>query len=224
MNNSYAYVQERTRTLMYGVFGWMSFALALTGLGAYYVASTPSIMLYLQHHTGVVIGLMLAQLALVVVLSGMVNRLSFTTALVLFMIYSVLTGISLSSIFVIFKFGSIVATFFVAAGMFGAMALYGAFTKADLTGLGSFLVMAIWGLVLAMVVNMFLQSPGFDYVTAIIGVIVFALFTAWDVQRIKAIAQYDLPEAASIVLALSLYLNFINLFLSLLRVMGDRRE
>jgi FtsH-binding integral membrane protein len=224
MNNSYAYAQERTRTLMYTVFGWMSFALTLTGLSAYYVASTPSIMLYLYQHAGIVIGLVLFQFALVIALSGFVNRLSFTTALVIFMLYAVLTGVMLSSIFVVYKFGSIVATFFVAAGMFGAMALYGAFTKADLTGLGSFLMMALWGLILALVVNMFLQSPAFDYITAMAGVVIFALLTAWDVQRVKALAQYELPEAASITLALSLYLNFINLFLDLLRIMGDRRD
>jgi FtsH-binding integral membrane protein len=224
MNNMYAYTQERTRSLMYSVFGWMSFALSLTGLASFYVASTPAIMNYLMTHPGLMIGLVIAQLVLVLVLAGAVNRLNFTTALIIFMLYSVLTGITLSSIFVVYKLGSIVATFFVTAGMFGGMALYGALTKADLTGMGSFLVMALWGLILAMVVNIFLQSAAFDYALAMVGVVIFALLTAWDVQRIKAFAQYDLPEAASITLALSLYLNFINLFLSLLRIMGDRRD
>lgn len=224
MNNSYAYAQDRTRTLMYSVFGWMSFALTLTGLSAYYVASNQAIMTYLTQHTGVVIGLVIAQFILVIALSGLVNRINFTTALILFMLYSTLTGIMLSSIFVVFTNASIVATFFVTAGMFGGMALYGAFTKADLTGLGSFLMMALWGIILAMIVNIFIQSSAFEYVISMIGVVVFALFTAWDVQRIKAISQYDLPEAASITLALSLYLNFINLFLSLLNLMGQRRD
>jgi FtsH-binding integral membrane protein len=224
MNNFYAYAQERTRTLMYTVFGWMSFALTLTGLSAYYVASNPAIMQYLMHHTGIVIGLVIAQFALVIALSGLVNRLSFTTALALFTFYSVLTGITLSSIFMIYTVGSIAATFFVTAGMFGGMAIYGAFTKADLTGMGSFLIMALWGLILAMLVNIFLQSSAFNYVISMAGVVIFALLTAWDVQRIKALAQYELPEAASITLALSLYLNFINLFLSLLDLMGQRKE
>lgn len=224
MNNYYVHAQERARSLIYSVFGWMSFALTLTGITAYYVANTQSIVDYLELHPGVMITMLITQLVLVVILSAAVNRLSFTAALSIFTFYSVLTGVTLSPIFLIYTHASITATFFVSASMFAVMAIYGAVTKADLSALGSFLMMALIGLIIALVVNLFLKSPMFDLVLAMAGVVIFALLTAWDVQRIKMLANYELPEAASVALALSLYLNFINLFLDLLRIMGDRKQ
>ena len=224
MNNYYVHAQERVRSLMVSIFGWMTYALVLTGLASVYVYSSPQVLHMVHTNTGIVIGLVLAQFALVIALSAGVNRFSFNTALILFTLYSVLTGIMLSSIFVVFTMTSIVATFFIAASMFAAMALYGAITNADLTSWGTYLMMAMIGLIIAMLVNMWLHSPAFEFLISIIGVIVFAALTAWDVQRFKQLAHYELPEAASLAFALSLYLDFINLFLYLLRFMGQRKE
>lgn len=223
MNNSYVHSQERVRSLMYSVFGWMTYALALTGLAAAYVYNTPQIQL-LFNNTGMVIGLIIAQFALVIALSAGVNRFSFGTALVMFTVYAMLTGVMLSSIFVLYELSSIAATFFIAATMFAAMAVYGAVTDADLTSWGTYLLMALIGIIIASIVNLFLQSSAFDLLISVIGVIVFAALTAWDAQRIKQLAQYELPPAASVALALSLYLDFINLFLELLRLMGNRKQ
>ncbi len=224
MNNYYAHAQERVQSLLNSVFGWMSFALALTGITAYYVANTPAIVGYLVTHPGFLIATIITQLVLVVALSAGVNRLSFTVALGLFTFYAVLTGVTLSSVFLVYTTASITATFFVTSAMFAVMAIYGALTKTDLTGLGSFLMMALVGLLIALLVNLFLRSSAFDILLAMVGVVIFALLTAWDVQRIKNMANAELPEAASVALALGLYLNFINLFLDLLRIMGDRRN
>ena len=224
MNNYSVHAQERVRSLMASVFGWMAYALVLTGLASVYVFNSPKIMALIHGNTGVVIGLVFAQIALVIALSAGVNRLSFGTALVLFTLYSVLTGAMLSSIFVVFTLESIAATFFIAAVMFGAMAFYGATTKADLTSWGTYLLMAMIGLIVAGLVNMYMQSSAFQFMISIIGVIVFAALTAWDVQRFKQLAQYELPEAASLTFALSLYLDFINLFLYLLQFMGQKKE
>ena len=152
------------------------------------------------------------------------NRFSFGTALVMFTVYAMLTGVMLSSIFVLYELSSIAATFFIAATMFAAMAVYGAVTDADLTSWGTYLLMALIGIIIASIVNLFLQSSAFDLLISVIGVIVFAALTAWDAQRIKQLAQYELPPAASVALALSLYLDFINLFLELLRLMGNRKQ
>lgn len=224
MNNYSVYVQERVRTLMASVFGWMTYALILTGIASFYVFSNPKIMLLVHNNTGVAIGLIFAQFALVIALSAGINRLSFGTALVFFTLYAVLTGITLSIIFAVFTLPSIAATFFVAAAMFGTMALYGATTKADLTSWGSYFLMGMIGLIVAMLVNMFLHNSAFQLLISVIGVILFSAMTAWDVQRFKQLAQYELPEAASLTFALSLYLDFINLFLYLLQIMGQQRK
>lgn len=224
MNNYQAHAQERAQSLLNTVFGWMSFALALTGVTAYYVASTPAIVNYLFRNPGFIIAAAVIQLILVVVLSAAVNRLSFSVALGIFTFYSVLTGVTLSSVFLVYTTGSIAATFFVASATFAVMAIYGLVTKQDLSAMGAFLTMALFGLIIAMVVNLFIRSSGFDLVLAMVGVVIFALLTAWDVQRIKNVANYELPEAAAITLALGLYLNFINLFLDLLRIMGERKN
>lgn len=224
MNNSYVHAQDRVRSLMASVFGWMSYALLLTGVAAFYLANNKAFMQYLFTNTWFIVAVIAVQLILVIALSAMVNRLSFGTALILFTLYAALTGVTLSTIFIAYKLPSIAATFFVTAGMFGAMAFYGAFTKSDLTGMGSFLLMALFGMIIALVVNMFLQSSALALLVSMAGVVIFALFTAFDVQRIKTLAQYELPEAASISLALSMYLNFINLFINLLQIMGDRKK
>lgn len=224
MNNSYIQAQERVRSLMASVFGWMSYALVLTGIAAFYIASNTALVSYLVHHSGVAIVLAFIQLGLVFALSALVNRLSFSTALILFTLYATLTGVTLSSLFLVFTASSIASAFFVTAGMFGVMALYGTFTKTDLTKIGSFAIMALFGIILALLINMWVGSSAFALVISMVSVVVFSLLTAYDVQNMKNLAQYELPEAASLTLALSLYLNFINLFINLLQIMGERKK
>ncbi|MFA6066337.1 MAG: Bax inhibitor-1/YccA family protein [Candidatus Babeliaceae bacterium] len=212
---------------IYRVFAWMSGALAITGLTAYYIAATPAIMHSLISSPGIFIGIFLAQLAVVMVLSMMIMRLSFVAAFGLFIAYAILTGVTLSTIFLVYTSSSIVVTFMVAAGMFASMAVYGAVTKSDLTSLGSLMGMMLWGLILALVGNLFIKSSVLDLVTAFFGVIIFAGLTAYDMQRIKGIVSYGYSQGAdkiALIAALQLYLDFINLFLSLLRIMGNKKQ
>ena len=215
--------------LLTRVYGWMMLGLSLTGLVAYYVASTPKIYTVIFKSYGLLIGLFLLELALVFALSFFLNRISGLVASILFLAYSFLNGIVLSSIFLVYTQSSIAVTFIVAAGMFGAMALYGYFTKSDLSGMKNILFMGLIGLIIAVVINMFLKSSAFDYVISIFGVIIFALLTAYDMQQIKIlgeniIAQGDTAFKASIICALKLYLDFINLFLYLLTFFGKKKE
>lgn len=230
-NNGFA-VNERERgltnvfaALMRKVYVWMALALVITGVTAYGVASSPALLNTLIMNRGLMWGLIIAELVLVFAISGAINRLSLTTATMLFIVYSVLNGTMLSSIFLIYQPMVIAKVFFITAGTFGAMAFYGYTTKRDLTSIGKILFMALIGLVIATVVNMFLKSPGFDYILSYIGVAIFIGLTAWDSQKIKQMlmTQYDMSEGAqklALLGALTLYLDFINLFLYLLRIFG----
>ena len=229
MYNDYAPSSAGIRSLMYGVFGWMAVALSLTGITAYFISQNPHMQTMIFTNPWVFAVLFIAQFVVVVTLSMFIFKLSYPAALMLFIAYAILTGATLSVIFLVYTASSIASTFFVAAGMFGSMAVYGAVTKNDLTSMGSLLGMMLWGLILAMLVNIFLKSPMLDLVTAIIGVIVFAGLTAYDIQRIKRMAmQLNAHEESTqkimLIGALQLYLDFINLFLSLLRIMGKRRD
>ncbi len=231
MSNNYSgpVYYARETNLMYRVYAWMCLGLALTAGTAYYVSITPSFLHYLLTHQGFVLVLFLIQLGLVVTLSMFINRLNLVTAAALFIGYSLLLGITLASIFFVYDLPSIFLTFLVTAGMFAAMALYGYFTRADLSAMGSFLFMALIGLIIGGLVNFFLQSSSFQYVLSAIGVLVFTLLTAYDVQKIKQIMQEQLADRETmgkitIVCALMLYLDFINLFLYLLQFMGRRKE
>ncbi|MBB6113282.1 Bax inhibitor-1 family protein [Rahnella rivi] len=225
-------IVERANTgiqaYMAQVYGWMFCGLLLTGAVAWYAAQT-RIPYILATNSIALIGLIVAQFALVFVISGMVNRLSGAVATGLFMLYSVLTGITFSSIFLIYTGESIFGTFIVAAGMFGAMSAYGYVTKRDLTGIGSMLFMALIGLVLASLVNMWLKSSGLANIISYAGVLIFVGLTAYDTQKLKNMgAQLSADDRDnfrkySIVGALTLYLDFINLFLMLLRIFGNRR-
>lgn len=225
-------IVERANTgiqaYMAQVYGWMFCGLLLTGAVAWYAAQT-RIPYILATNSIALIGLIVAQFALVFVISGMVNRLSGAVATGLFMLYSVLTGITFSSIFLIYTGDSIFGTFIVAAGMFGAMSAYGYVTKRDLTGIGSMLFMALIGLVLASLVNMWLKSSGLANIISYAGVLIFVGLTAYDTQKLKNMgAQLSADDRDnfrkySIVGALTLYLDFINLFLMLLRIFGNRR-
>ena len=214
-------------TLMRSVYYWMAGALAITGLTAMLVANNPTLLTFLFSNMGLVWGLLIAEIVLVMILSAAINRLSFSTATLLFILYSVLNGVTLSSIFVVYTQGSIASTFFITAGMFGGLALYGTVTKKDLSGMGRFLFMTLIGLIIATIVNIFMHSEMLYWITTFVGVLVFAGLTAWDAQKIQQMAQSadDVNESTqkmALLGSLALYLDFINLFLYLLRIFGKR--
>ena len=210
------------------VYLWMAAGLGLTALVAWQTASSPAALQFIFSNTIVVIGLVIAQFGLVIALSAAVHRLSAATATAMFLLYSGLTGVTLSSIFVVYTMASIANAFLVTAGTFGAMSVYGTVTKRDLTGMGSFLFMGLIGLVIAMLVNIFLQSAMMDFVISGIGVLIFTGLTAYDTQKLRQFGMNaPLDDATAlrrgaILGALTLYLDFINLFLMLLRLFGNR--
>ena len=215
--------------LMRKVYTWMALALVITGVTAFGVANSPTLLMTLMTSRGLMFGLIIAELALVFAISGAINRLSLSTATLLFIIYSVLNGAMLSSVFVIYTATSIAKVFFITAGTFGAMAFYGYTTKKDLTSMGKILFMTLIGLVIATVVNIFLKSSGLEYILSYIGVALFTGLTAWDSQKIKEMlqTQYDMSEGAqklALLGALTLYLDFVNLFLYLLRIFGSKND
>lgn len=229
---------SRVQTYMSHVYGWMTVGLALTGLVAWYASTSEPVMrlLFSVNSYGYITSmsmfswiLIAAQLGLVFVLSGMINRLSGSTATILFMLYSVLTGLTLTSIFIMYTASSIVSVFFISAGMFAALAFYGYTTKRDLSGLGRFLFMGLIGIVIASLINIFMQSAPLMWAITYIGVFVFAGLTAYHTQKLKSFGEQlstDDPSAFrryAIFGALTLYLDFINLFIMLLRILGDRR-
>ena len=214
--------------LMRKVYVWMTLALVLTGITAYGVASSPSLMMTIFQTPAIKWGLIIAELAIVIAISAAINRLSLTTATLLFVLYSVLNGATFSLIFAVYTMSSIANVFFITAGTFGVMAAYGYFTKRDLSSWGKLLLMALIGLIIATLVNVFLvKSTGFDLILSYAGVLIFVGLTAYDTQKIKQMLamQTDMGEGAQKVAllgALSLYLDFINLFLYLLRIFGRR--
>ena len=217
------------QTYMAQVYGWMTCGLLLTAFISWYAANTPAVMELVFANRVIFIGLIIAQLAVVFVLSGLVHKLSGAVATGLFMLYSALTGLTLASIFLAYTYASIASTFFITAGMFGVMSFWGYTTKRDLSKMGSILFMALIGLLLASLVNFWLKSPALMWAITYIGVLVFVGLTAWDTQKLKAIGeQIDVRDKEnlrrySIMGALTLYLDFINLFLMLLRIFGNRR-
>lgn len=209
------------------VYTWMAMALAITGITAYGVSISPNLVNLIFSSKMVFFGIIIAELALVLILSARLHKLSLSTATLMFILYSVLNGVTLSSIFLIYTTSSIATTFFISAGTFGAMSLYGAVTKTDLSSIGKILYMALIGLIIATVVNMFMHSSGFDMIISYAGVLIFVGLTAWDTQKIKLmLAEADyMDEGAqklALIGALTLYLDFINLFIYLLRILGKR--
>jgi uncharacterized protein len=227
------------RAYMIRVYNYMASGVALTGLVAWFTYSAAVITGADGRITGLTafgqalysgpatIILFLGTLGIVFFMSFRINRLEATTALGLFMFYAALLGLMLSSVFLVYTGASITRTFFISAASFGALSLYGYTTQRDLSPVGSFLIMGLFGLILAIIVNMFLKSTGLDFAISVIGVLIFAGLTAWDTQRIKEMysVQDDGTVAGrkAVMGALSLYLDFINLFMFLLRFMGDRR-
>lgn len=212
------------------VYGWMTAGLALTSVVAYGVASSPALQMAIFSNMFVPILLIVAQFGLVIALSAAIHKMSSSTATGLFLLYSVLTGLTLSSIFVVYPIGSIANAFLSTTGLFLAMTVYGTVTKRDLTGMGSFLMMGLIGIIIASLVNIFLQSSMMDFVISCIGVIIFTGLTAYDTQKLREFgmgAPLDDGTAVrrgAILGALTLYLDFVNLFLMLLRLFSGNRD
>lgn len=220
---------QQTSSFMWGVYGWMACALMVTAYVAYGLALLPHYFHLIYSNPIILVGLLVVQLGLVIGLQVALPRLSFATALAMFLLYSATVGVSLATIFFVYTTASIVTTFITAGGMFGVMAAYGYFTRSDLTTIGNLCLMILVGMIISMVVNMFIQSAAFDFVLSGLGVIVFSLLTAYDTQKIKEFASHmamsrDEMAKITIIGALTLYLDFINLFLFLLRFMGKRRQ
>jgi FtsH-binding integral membrane protein len=215
-------------TFVQRVFSWMAIGLTVTGAVATVIGTSVDEN-YWQDHSGLMIGLIVLELAVVFGLIFLINRISATVATAAFFLYSALNGVTLSIIFAVYTTASIGATFFVTAGMFGAMAAIGWVTKRDLSKMGSILFMALIGIILASIVNIFVASSALYWIITYAGVVIFAGLTAYDMQKIKnmqaagADAYSEQGRKAAVMGALALYLDFINLFLFLLRIFGSRR-
>ena len=210
------------------VYTWMTLGLALTATVGYYVSGNEMLRNIIFSNNLILIGLVIAQLGIVVSLSAGINRMSGSVATGLFILYSALTGLTFSAIFMVYTSSSIASTFFVTSGTFAAMSVFGHTTKRDLTKLGNIAFMALIGIILASLVNMFMQNSMLELVISVIGVLLFTGLTAYDAQRIKEMAAMvtdgESEAKVSVMGALSLYLNFINLFLMLLRFLGVARD
>jgi FtsH-binding integral membrane protein len=218
---------ERVTTFLQKVYGWMFIGLGVTASLAFTVAGSPTLLQHILSNQFLYLGLIVAEVGLVFYLSARVDALAPPVAMALFIVYAALNGVTLSFIFLVYSGESIASTFVVTAGMFGALALYGSTTKRSLAGAGQFFFMGLIGLVLASIVGMFWQNDTLQFLISTVGVIVFTGLTAWDAQRLKLMAA-TVPEersgAYAVVGALALYLDFINLFLMLLRLLGGRRD
>jgi FtsH-binding integral membrane protein len=227
-NPSYTRTTDQTivrqNALVRQVYAWMGAGLAITAFMALVTLSSPVLINAIAGNRLIFYGLMIGELALVFTLSGAINRLSASVATLLFVGYSALNGLTLSILALVYTSNSIASTFVVTAGMFGAMSVYGYVTKRDLTSFGSFLFMGLIGVVIASIVNIFVGSSTVSWIISGIGVIVFTGLTAYDTWKIKEMAaQGTTGRKPAILGALTLYLDFINLFLMLLRFTGDRR-
>jgi len=220
-------IADRVNAFLGAVYGWMFLGLALTAATAWLIARSPALVSAIAANRLLFWGLMIAQLGIVFVLSARVQRLGASAAALLFILYSALTGVTISFVLLVFTGESVATTFLVTAGMFGGLAAYGTMTRRSLAGLGQLLFMGLVGVVLASIVAMFWHRDGLQFVISFIGVIVFAGLAAYDAQRLKGMALTT-PEGQiashAIVGALALYLDFINLFLFLLRFTGSRRD
>ncbi|HEY2091650.1 MAG TPA: Bax inhibitor-1/YccA family protein [Thermoanaerobaculia bacterium] len=216
----------RVRAFIRSVYAWMFGGLLLTAFAAVWVVSSKPMQQLIWGNRMIMIVLIIAEFGLVFGISAGLRRFSPAAAASMFLVYSLLNGLTLSAIFVIYTGASIVQAFVVAAGMFGAMSVYGMVTKRDLTSWGSFFFMGLIGIVICSVVNFFLHSSGLSFVISLVGVFVFVGLTAWDTQKLKSFATVGGPmqESLAVVGALALYLDFVNLFLFLLRILGDRRR
>ena len=225
-----SYIAERVEVsqtlLIRKVYVWMCLALLITAGTAYRVSNSEEILRVIFSSKMSFFGIIIAQFAIVWFLSARIKTLTFTTATILFALYSVLMGVTMSCIFLAYTQSSIASTFFITAGTFAVMSIYGFTTKRDLTSIGGLLIMALVGLIIASVVNYFLKSSMFDLIISCIGVLIFVGLTAYDTQKIKTLLNQENTEEnqkMAIIGSLMLYLDFINLFLFLLRIFGRRR-
>ncbi|PYQ26422.1 MAG: hypothetical protein DMF56_24385 [Acidobacteria bacterium] len=218
-------VAERERSFIRSVYAWMFGGLMLTAASALWVVMSPAMQHLIFGSRLVFFGLMIAELGLVFYLSARVTKMSAAAAASSFLVYAMLSGLTLSSIFLVYAQASIVQAFLTAGGMFAAMSVYGTVTKRDLTSWGAFFGMGLIGVLICMVVNMFLHSPMLSFAASLVGVVVFVGLTAYDTQKLKAYATApQLRENLAIYGALALYLDFVNLFLMLLRLFGGNRR
>ena len=213
--------------LMRKVYVWMTLALVITGMAAYIVSHNESFLMTLFNTPALMWGMVIGELVLVFVISGMIQKLSLTVATLLFVLYSAINGITLAPILLIYTGASVAKVFFITAGTFAAMAFIGYTTKKDLSSMGKLLFMALIGLIIATIVNLFMKSSGLELILSYVGVLIFIGLTAWDTQKIKrmlAMCPEPTEEAQKLALmgSLSLYLDFINLFIYLLRIFGSR--
>ncbi len=217
---------ERVSTVMKGVYLRMTFGLLVTAIVAL-LANSQGFVYYMAAHPFVYWGLFIAEIAIVLILGARLTKMSSGAAAAMFYLFAVINGLALSSIFMVYTGASIAKTFFITAGTFGGMTVFGYTTKQDLSKIGSLLYMALWGLIIALVVNIFMHSSTLDWIISIAGVIIFVGLTAWDTQQIKTMAE-ELPASSAghlaTIGALNLYLDFINLFIYLLRIFGSSRD
>jgi len=225
-----SYIAEKIEVsqtlLIRKVYVWMCAALLITAVTAYRVSNSEELLKLIFSSKMSFFGLIIAQFAIVWFLSARIKTLTFSTATILFALYSVLMGVTMSCIFLAYTQSSIASTFFITAGTFAVMSIYGFTTKRDLTSIGGLLIMALVGLIIASIVNYFLKSSMFDLIISCIGVLIFVGLTAYDTQKIKALLNQENTEEnqkMAIIGSLMLYLDFINLFLFLLRIFGRRR-
>ncbi|MCH5231614.1 MAG: Bax inhibitor-1/YccA family protein [Muribaculaceae bacterium] len=221
-------VTTQTNSVMKRVYVRMFVGMLISAFCALGIASSPAAMSFFFSNQIVFWGVFIGMLVMAFVIPARLTRMSTATCLLLFCIFAAAMGVWLAPIFVIYKLGTIVYTFFITAGTFGAMSVYGYFTKSDLSKMGTYLIMALWGLIIAIVVNIFLKSSGLEWIISIVGVLLFTGLTAWDTQTVKRLAAANLdPQMADKLAtmgALNLYLDFINLFLFLLRIFGGGRD
>lgn len=221
---------ESVNALFRKVYQYMALGLIITTVAAYFTASSSTMLQILYTSRAPLMILAVAEIGLVMFISAGINRISAGTARTLFLVYSLLNGLTLSCVLLVYTQASVVKAFLSTAGMFGAMSLYGLYTKRDLSGMGSFLTMGLFGLIIAMIVNVFMKSSAMELYISIFGVLIFVGLTAYDTAKIKAIAYAydgrddDMTGKVAVIGALSLYLDFINIFLYLLRLFGDRRR
>lgn len=216
-------------TLLRSVYLWMTLALIITGFVAMYVAKSYTLVNMMIQNSMMFWGVLIAEVALVWYLSARIYKMSFTTATILFIVYSILNGVTLSILLLVYMTSSIATTFFVTAGTFGTMAIFGYITKKDLTRIGSLCIMGVIGIIIASLVNLFLQNSMMDMVISYIGVLLFVGLTAYDSQKIKRLLSGDdievneVTQKIALMGAMTLYLDFINLFIYLIRILGDRK-
>ena len=231
MDNNYSTIAlEKKKSAQMAVFRqvyiWMSLALFITGITALIVANNNSLIYSLMSNQLLFWGLIIGEVVMVAVLAARIHKLSLATATVMFIAYSIINGVTMSLLFLLYTSESIASTFFITAGTFGAISAYGYFTKKDLSSLGSILIMALIGILIASLVNIFLGSSTLYWIISYVGVAIFVGLTAYDTQKIKeSIMNSDVNETAykiALMGALELYLDFINLFIYLLRIFGDR--